>query len=277
MNVLKIAAFCTENRGGNPAGVVLVPELPSDTEMQRTAAAVGFSETVFAAPSAGRWRVRYFSPTAEIPFCGHATIALGAALASQHGSGAFALVLNNADLEVEGCRSGDHWGASLTSPPTWSQPVPEGLAPAAAALFGYSPGDLEMRLPPARIHAGADHLFLALRTRDQLTAMRYDFAEGQAFMRQFGLVTIMLAYAETEHLFHARNAFAFGGVYEDPATGAAAAALGGYLRELEWAHGGTITVQQGDDMGSPCRIHVEIGPEMGGAVRLSGAARFMVD
>lgn len=277
MHVLKIAAFCADDRGGNPAGVVLAPELPSGTEMQRTAAAVGFSETVFAAPLAGRWRVRYFSPTSEIPFCGHATIALGAALASQHEPGAFALVLNNAELEVEGYRSGDHWGASLMSPPTWSQPMPEGSASAAAALFGYSAGDLEIRLPPARIHAGADHLFLALRTRDQLKAMRYDFAEGQAFMRQLGLVTIMLAYAETPHLFHARNAFAFGGVYEDPATGAAAAALGGYLRELAWAHGGVIAVQQGEDMGVPCRIHVEIGPEMGGAIRLSGAARFMVD
>jgi len=277
MHLLKIAAFCAGDHGGNPAGVVLSPELPSDADMQRMAADVGFSETVFAAPVSNRWRVRYFSPMSEIPFCGHATIALGAALASQHGSGTFALVLNNANLQVEGHREGGQWCASLLSPPTRSRAVPEGTVSMAAALFGYSPEDLEPRLPAARIHAGADHLFMALRTRDQLKAMRYDFAEGQAFMRQSGLVTIMLAYAQTARLFHVRNAFAFGGVYEDPATGASAAALGAYLQDLAWGHGGAIDVHQGDDMGVPCRIHVEIGTGPGGAIRLSGAVRFMAD
>ena len=57
----------------------------------------------------------------------------------------------------------------------------------------------------------------------------------------------------------------------------AVSALGGYLRDLAWEHGGCIDVPQGDDMGVPCRIHVEIGPGHGGAVRLSGAARFMAD
>ena len=49
--------------------------------MQRIAAEVGYSETAFAMRDGDRWRVRYFSPEAEVPFCGHATIALGAALA----------------------------------------------------------------------------------------------------------------------------------------------------------------------------------------------------
>ena len=53
--------------------------------MQRIAAEVGYSETAFLAPDgsgvAGRFRVRYFSPLAEVQFCGHATIASGVALA----------------------------------------------------------------------------------------------------------------------------------------------------------------------------------------------------
>ena len=56
--------------------------------MQRIAAEVGYSETAFLAPDGsgvpGRFRVRYFSPLAEVPFCGHATIASGVAL-SQRG------------------------------------------------------------------------------------------------------------------------------------------------------------------------------------------------
>jgi PhzF family phenazine biosynthesis protein len=275
MHALKIAAFCAGDQGGNPAGVVLADELPSDALMQKTAAEVGFSETVFAAPLGNGWRVRYFSPAAEIPFCGHATIALGAALASRYGPGRFALALNNAEIEVEGYRDADRWAASLWSPPTRSAPLSEAEACAVAALFGYALTDLAPQLPPARIHAGADHLFLALRDRAALKAMRYEFQAGQAFMREAGVATILLASMAHPRLFHVRNAFAFGGVYEDPATGAAAAALGGYLRDLAWPHGGAIELHQGDDMGVPCRLHAEIGPVRGGAVRLSGAARFM--
>lgn len=74
MDVLKIAAFSDGNSGGNPAGVVIADNLPNDQEMQRIAAKVGFSETAFAMPSGTSWRVRYFSPESEVPFCGHATI-----------------------------------------------------------------------------------------------------------------------------------------------------------------------------------------------------------
>lgn len=102
MKVLRIAAFCDGDGGGNPAGVVIGQQFPSEPEMRRVAAEVGFSETAFAVPAKRGWRVRYFSPESEVPFCGHATIALGAALALQHGDGVFALALNNADITVEG-------------------------------------------------------------------------------------------------------------------------------------------------------------------------------
>lgn len=70
--------------------------------MQRIAAEIGCSETVFAAPVETGWRVRYFSPESAVPFCGHATIALGAALAAQQGDGVFTLTLNDAAITVEG-------------------------------------------------------------------------------------------------------------------------------------------------------------------------------
>ena len=81
MNLKRIAAFADNAQGGNPAGVLISDELPEDNEMRRIAAEVGYSETAFAMPLGDSWRVRYFSPESEVPFCGHATIALGAALA----------------------------------------------------------------------------------------------------------------------------------------------------------------------------------------------------
>jgi PhzF family phenazine biosynthesis protein len=269
MNVQRIAAFSDGEAGGNPAGVVIADRLPDSDEMQRIAAEVGFSETAFAAPQDGGWRVRYFSPESEVPFCGHATIALGAALARQSGDGVFALTLNDARITVEG-RGRE---AALQSPPTRSAAASARLLAEVLELFDYREEELDPRMPPAVIHGGADHFLLALRTRESLAAMRYDLDAGRALMRRDGLVTIVLAWAETPRRFHTRNAFASGGVYEDPATGAATAALGGYLRDLGWPHGGAIEIVQGEDMGSRSRLRAEIPDAPGSSIRVSGTTR----
>lgn len=275
MNILKIAAFSDGGTGGNPAGVWIGDALPAVPEMQRIAAEVGFSETAFAAPLGTGWRVRYFSPESEVPFCGHATIALGAALALKLGDGVFDLALNQARITVEGRRDGTGIAAALQSPPTRSRPAPPRLVSDALGLFGYAHADLDPRIPPALAHGGADHLVLGLKSRDALAAMTYELAAGRRLMNRAGLVTILLACAETPQLFHTRNPFASGGVYEDPATGAGTAAFAGYLRDLSWPHGGAIEVVQGEDMGMRSRLRAEIPPTPGSSIRISGTARIM--
>lgn len=275
-DILKLAAFSDGETGGNPAGVWIGDALPDEPRMQAIAAEVGFSETAFAAPlEGGRWRVRYFSPLAEVPFCGHATIALGAALAAQHGDGVFDLQLNQASITVEGHAQGALVSAALQSPPTHSQAISEALLNEALALFGYARDELDPRIPPAAINGGAGHLVLALNSREALKAMRYDQAAGRELMVREGWATIVLVFAESEQFFHTRNPFAFGGVYEDPATGAATAALAGYLRDIGWAHGGVIDILQGEDMGSPSRLRAEITAQPGSSIRVSGMARYL--
>jgi PhzF family phenazine biosynthesis protein len=275
MSVLRISAFSDGNVGGNPAGVLIGDEFPNDLEMQSIAADVGFSETAFAVSTGTGWRVRYFSPESEVPFCGHATIALGAALALKHGDGVFALTLNHADITVEGRRDGAVIAAALQSPRTRSEAAPPELVSAVLSLFGYTRDDLDPRIPPALAQGGANHLILGLNSRQALAAMKYDLDSGRTLMRREGLVTILFAYAETPQLFHTRNPFASGGVYEDPATGAGTAALAGYLRDIGWPHGGVIDVVQGEDMGMRSRLKAEIPPSPGSSIRVSGTARIM--
>ena len=275
VHIQNIAAFSEGPTGGNPAGVVIAETLPAEADMQRIAAEVGFSETAFAAPAGDGWRVRYFSPESEVPFCGHATIALGAALALRQGAGVFTLALNHARITVEGHRTGDTLVAALQSPPTRSGPASDALVAEALALFGYRPDDLDPRIPPALAHAGADHLVLALASRAALAAMHYDLAAGRRFMQAHGLVTVVLANAESATRFHTRNPFASGGVYEDPATGAGTAALAGYLRDIGWPHAGGIDVVQGEDMGMRSRLRADIPAEAGASIRVSGSARVM--
>jgi PhzF family phenazine biosynthesis protein len=275
MNIERISAFSHGSIGGNPAGVMIADCLPETADMQRIAREVGYSETVFAALENKVWRARYFAPEAEVPFCGHATIALGAALAKAYGSGQYALRINLGEIKVEARRDGDSFSAALQSPPTRSTPESDVAVAEALQLFGLSPEALDERIPPARIHAGADHLALMLKRREDLASMRYDFTSGRELMQRTGWVTVLLGYCETPQRFHTRNAFAFGGVYEDPATGASTAALAGYLRDLRWPHAGSIEVQQGDDMGIPSRLRAEISDPCGASIRVSGAARFM--
>jgi PhzF family phenazine biosynthesis protein len=84
-----------------------------------------------------------------------------------------------------------------------------------------------------------------------------------------GWTTVNLVHRESAAVFHSRNPFPPGGVVEDPATGAAAAALGGYLRDRGLATG-EVTVHQGADMGRPGLITVTI-PESGG-IAVTGTA-----
>lgn len=273
-DVRRIAAFSEADVGGNPAGVLVGDSLPTDTEMQAIAGAVGYSETAFAAPEGDHWRVRYFAPQSEVDFCGHATIALGAVLTELNGPGTYALRINAGDITVAGRL--DDAGQSqveLSSPPTRSGPVDAALLEQALALFGLHGDDLDPQIPPAIANAGNDHLVLALRQRARLAAMAYDLDPGRHLMEEHGLTTINLIWAEAPRQFHSRNAFAIGGVSEDPATGAAAAALAGYLRDLGWPHGGSIDITQGADMGMPSKLKVTIPDEPGSPVRVSGSSR----
>jgi predicted PhzF superfamily epimerase YddE/YHI9 len=62
-------------------------------------------------------------------------------------------------------------------------------------------------------------------------------------------------------------------VYEDPATGAAAAALAGYLRDIGWQGKNEFIILQGEDMGMPSRLRVKYGPTIGESVSVSGETR----
>ena len=207
MIVQHISAFSNGPEGGNPAGVVLCDALPDAAVMQNLAAEVGYSETVFAAPIKDGWRARFFAPEVEVDFCGHATIALGAALARQEGSGVFPLKLNQAQITVEGRCSGAEWGASLQSPPTRSGPLAPALLEETLALFGLDRELLDPRIPPAIAHGGGNHFVLALKNREMLRAMHYVLEKGRALALREGVVTFTLLYAESLRLFHARKPF----------------------------------------------------------------------
>lgn len=258
--VLRYAAFTTNPSTGNPAGVVLDATGLTDEEMQHTAKEVGYSETAFVVPRAGHFDVRYFSPLAEVPFCGHATIATAVALAERDGTGPLLFKTKAGEIPVRTDKQ-DTIVASLVSVPTHSRPTTnEELTEALKALH-WPAADLDPSWPPHVAFAGNDHLILAAATRDRLSNLDYDYEPLKTVMTRYGWTTLQLFWPETDHKIHARDPFPVGGVVEDPATGAAAAAFGGYLRELgKIKTPSRLTIIQGEDMGRRSELTVDVTP-----------------
>ncbi|MFD7160169.1 PhzF family phenazine biosynthesis protein [Kribbella sp. NPDC059898] len=263
--VLRYTAFTSDPAGGNPAGVVLDAHGLDDAAMQAIAADVGYSETAFLTKATDVQPVRYFSPQAEVPFCGHATVATAVALAERNGPGeiVFSTQAGLVPVTVD---------ADLRATLTSVEPSVEDAddVPGALALLNWSADDLNPDLPPRIAYAGARHLVLSTRTRERLADLDYDFDGLRQYMLDRDLTTLQLVWQESPAVFHVRDPFPVGGVVEDPATGAAAAAFGAYLRELGRDRP-TITLHQGDDLGRPSLITVELRPD-DRRVRVSGNA-----
>jgi PhzF family phenazine biosynthesis protein len=78
--IYQLDAFATKRFTGNPAAVVPLDSFADDATMQAIAAENNLAETAFVVPAGDRYRIRWFTPTVEVPFCGHATLASAAVL-----------------------------------------------------------------------------------------------------------------------------------------------------------------------------------------------------
>ena len=271
--ILRYAAFTDHADGGNRAGVVMdAGDIPK-REMQAIATTVGYSETAFLVQTGARaFDVRYFSPEIEVPFCGHATIASAVALAERFGAGQ--LLLNTAAgiIPVDTVSNKDKFFATLTSVAPQLDDVTATDVEQILRALCWERQDLDPRLPVRISYAGARHLILGAGTRQRLADLDYDFAALKGRMQALNLITVNLVWRQDQTTFHARNPFPVGGVVEDPATGAAAAALGGYLRELELVPiPARVTVHQGKDMGRPSLLVIDLESGTTG-VKVTGEA-----
>ena len=269
--VLRYSAFTTDPSGGNPAGVVLDARGLPDDAMQRIAVDVGYSETAFLLPRAdGELDARYFSPLAEVSFCGHATIAAMVAHARRRGPGDFVLHTQAGRVRVT-VDAG--FVATLTSVPPRVEALDAADLDSVLGTLRWQRDDLDPALPPAVAYAGAWHPVIAVVSRARLADLHYNFDALAALMASRGWTTVNLVWREDAHTLHARNPFPPGGVVEDPATGAAAAALGAYLAgQDQLPDDRRFTIHQGHDLGCPSVLRVDVPVDVRDGVRVSGTA-----
>src|SRR6185312_3590254 len=264
LDVFTLKRFC-----GNPLAVVLEPDGLETAAMQAIAREFNYPETVFVLPAADakhRARLRIFTPAAELPFAGHPTVGTAVALARAAGGARQQFVLEEKVGPVAceaALRDGDSGEATFVLP---ALPSRTGDAPDAArmaAALGLEERDIGGDLAPGLWSAGLPFVFVPVRSLAAVTKARPDAGR---FKSTFAIGGPAKAYvfcretAERGHDVHARMFAPAMGIPEDPATGSAAAALGGLLTAQGGLGDGThrIRIGQGYEMGRPSLIELTL-------------------
>ncbi|MGR2752882.1 PhzF family phenazine biosynthesis protein [Agromyces arachidis] len=277
-DVLRYAAFTTDPDGGNPAGIVLDAAGLDDAAMLAVAGEVGYAETAFVTGDAGGVRgIRYFSPVAEVPFCGHATVATAVALAEREGPGRIRFATPVGEVAMETTEVGGRIVASFTSVEPRVEPMRAEVLAELLDLVALGGDALDERHPPRIAFAGNRHPVLTVADAAAFDAFAFDPSRARALMDEHGwpaTITVLHRLPDATGgglRFEARNIFPVGSIVEDPATGAAAAAVGGYLRELGAVEPpARVVISQGRHVGRPSELVVDIPPA--GGIVVSGPA-----
>lgn len=266
--------------GGNQLAVLPNATRLSSEQMQLVAAEFGYSETAFVLPpedERNTRRVRIFTPATELPFAGHPTLGTAHVLAAtgeipladgpthvtfEEGVGPVAVEIIPLGGEPALCK------LTAAQPPEFG-PEPPPRSELAATL-SLAEEDL---LPDAEtVSCGVPFLFVPLVDLEAVRRASLDRAHWQRILSGYPAPSLFVFAREAEREgsdLHARMFAPALGIEEDPATGAAATALGGYLAVREEADGDLRwTVEQGFELGRPSILHVEARKTAGEVARL---------
>lgn len=275
IDIQRWTAFSSEPAGGNPAGVVLDAGGLTDAAMLGIAADLGYAESAFVvAGDDGRRAIRYFSPLAEVPFCGHATVAAAAAIAEVEGDGSISFETPVGVVEIVTATDSGERRVSFTSVEPGTAPLPADALADVLGAIGLSDHDLHPDFAPAQAFGGNWHPLVVLADREVFDGFAIDPDRARAVLDARGWpATMIVLWPEGTGTWHARNVFPVGPITEDPATGAAAAATGGYLRATGAVETpARVVILQGSHVGRPSELTVDIR-ETGGIVVSGAAAR----
>jgi trans-2,3-dihydro-3-hydroxyanthranilate isomerase len=275
-----VDVFCERPFAGNQLCVVSEAAGMDDATMQMLAREIGFSETTFVTETGtDGYRMRIFSPEGEMPFAGHPTLGTAFVMTFEgRVRSPLTQVVPAGEIRVE--VDLDRGGARMRLLPPALGPEFSDLALASAAA-SLTPGDLHPELPPQVVGVGYPLLVVPVRDLDTLRAAQRDARAVRALADASGAEFPYL-FALTEEGATARMFDPGEGIGEDPATGSAAGPLGAYLA-ARGAGGlpGRIEVRQGEQVGRPSVLRVDVQPEgdswvvhVGGGVAIVGDGRF---
>ncbi len=238
IRLYRIDAFTRRRGEGNPAGVVTNAHGLDEARMQAIAHRLGHSETAFVLPPRGDdhdLHIRYFTPSVEVPVCGHATVGAHYALALEGAAPGVRRQLTGAGIQqVETLqRDGGTVIRMQQNPPTFAPPLAPALVREVAAALGLDVDELDPRAPVRFVDTGHGKLLVPIRSRVRLRALRPDMARLAALNERAGTRGYFVFTLDVDDGDDARThgrMFAPGiGIDEDPVTGNANGPLGAYL------------------------------------------------
>lgn len=224
VHVYVTSAFGKNNSGGNKAGVVLDSTTLTVTQKMEIARQLGYSETAFVSPfTLGDFRIEYFTPTDEVPLCGHATIATFATLYSLHKveSGTYTIETKAGILRIQIGEDGMIYMEQNT--PIYG----EELSPTLFSCMDTTPTSYPIQI----VSTGLKDIIYPVDTLTQLESLQPDFKAMSELSKQLDVVGIHAFTLTPDKDITAicRNFAPLYGIDEESATGTASCALACYL------------------------------------------------
>ena len=268
-----VDAFSSRALAGNPAAVVLDARDLQTAELQRIAEELKQAETAFPLPAREpqtAFHLRWFTPFCEVRFCGHATLAALHVLALEaqrirvpaHGTARVSFTCKAGLLRAELSREQGNLRAVFETPPT--RFAPQLVDGALLAGLNLVPEMLDPQFPPQRALAEEGNLYLCVRDREALARVRGDPGALPAIAQGLGVPGFVPYVRAPGSGVDAalRAIFADYGVSEDPVTGSASGHLALLVQHLSPAAlPRKLVLTQGDHVGRPGRIEIELRPE----------------
>jgi len=285
--IYQVDAFTKELFRGNPAGVVTNAEGLSEAQMLAIAKELNNSETAFVFPAEGAdhdIRVRFFTPTMEVPLCGHATMATHYVRALEGDMDNCRVVqktlagLIPVDITKE---NGDYSMTMTQGAISIGEPFAPEIVAEIAEAMGFTPDHIRKDCPVCIASTGYGKVMVAIDSNDLLHSLDPDKAKLIAISKKIGCngyYVFTLNHGE-EDLAHGRMFSPAGGIPEDPVTGNANGPLGAYLVHFGLCQEGvedhfSFQIVQGEAIGRAGRMRVDVDVENGEPVlvKLTGKA-----
>lgn len=282
VGVFKVNAFSESLHGGNPAGVVVDSPTLNDEQMKQISQELCVSETAFVYPSSvADFDVRFFSPMVEVDLCGHATIAAFFTMASEG-----KLAKGKKTVFTQQTKAGvlpvsvfytDDMLIDLVMM-TQGKPIYKNIyldISSIADSLKVDINDINDSLPQQMVSTGLFTLPICVKSLEILRTIQPDFGKISDLCRKMHVGSFHVFSFETidpQSTYHARNFAPLYGINEDPVTGTANGAVSSYLLKNHLIKKNNLICEQGDFIGRPGRVFVEIHDEQ---VKVGGKAKIV--
>ena len=277
INVLKVNAFTESLDGGNAAGVLLNSPNLTDKQMMQVSKELAVSETAFVFPSKkADYEVLFFSPTVEVDLCGHGTIATFYIMALKGMFLQDCVVTQETKagvLPVEIIFSDNVVDRVMM---TQAKPILKDIHLdifEIADSLNISSEDIDDSLPRQLVSTGLFTLPICVNSFDVLKSFKPNFEKIRNICTKLGAGSFHVFTFDTlepKSAYHARNFPPLYGINEDPTTGTANGAISSYLIKNGILENKKFICEQGDIIGRPGRIFIEVD---GDVVKVGGKAK----